>query len=157
MKQIAVLTSSALPLPALVAAAGDKAGFRLLEFFAAQIRNPNTRRAYARAAGDFFVWCGARESPTRSRFTSRHGSKRRRKPVRRPRASSSASPRYVICSIGLSSGRSCRRTRPAPYAGRVMPCAAGRRRCLIRWRCARFSRALTPRGKAGGLRTSLIP
>jgi hypothetical protein len=34
---------------ALVAAAGDCAGIRFLEFFAANIRNPHTRRAYARA------------------------------------------------------------------------------------------------------------
>ena len=44
-------------LPALVAAAGDRAGLRFLEFFAAAIRNPHTRRAYARAVGDFLAWC----------------------------------------------------------------------------------------------------
>ncbi|MBT2791940.1 tyrosine-type recombinase/integrase [Paraburkholderia strydomiana] len=43
--------------PALVAAAGERAGIRFLEFFASAIRNPHTRRAYARAAGDFLVWC----------------------------------------------------------------------------------------------------
>ncbi|MBM5619473.1 tyrosine-type recombinase/integrase [Burkholderia pseudomallei] len=30
---------------------------RFLEFFASAIRNPHTRRAYARAAEDFFAWC----------------------------------------------------------------------------------------------------
>jgi hypothetical protein len=35
-------------LPALIAAAGERAGMRFLEFFAANIRNPHTRRAYAR-------------------------------------------------------------------------------------------------------------
>ena len=30
---------------------------RTLEFFTAQIRNPNTRRAYARAASRFSTWC----------------------------------------------------------------------------------------------------
>ncbi|SEK13810.1 site-specific integrase [Paraburkholderia diazotrophica] len=30
---------------------------RFLEFFAPAIRNPHTRRAYARAAGDFLAWC----------------------------------------------------------------------------------------------------
>jgi site-specific recombinase XerD len=44
-------------VPALIASAGDQAGIRFLEFFAAAIRNPHTRRAYARAAGDFLVWC----------------------------------------------------------------------------------------------------
>lgn len=43
--------------PALVVAAGERAGVRFLEFFASAIRNPHTRRAYARAAGDFLAWC----------------------------------------------------------------------------------------------------
>lgn len=30
---------------------------RTVEFFTAQIRNPNTRRAYARAASRFSAWC----------------------------------------------------------------------------------------------------
>jgi site-specific recombinase XerC len=46
-------------LPALVAASGERAGLRFLEFFAAAIRNPHTRRAYARAASDFLAWCEA--------------------------------------------------------------------------------------------------
>jgi len=44
-------------LPALVAAAGERAGMRFLEFFASTIRNPHTRRAYARAVTDFLAWC----------------------------------------------------------------------------------------------------
>jgi hypothetical protein len=32
-------------VPAIVAAAGDRASLRFLEFFAANIRNPHTRRA----------------------------------------------------------------------------------------------------------------
>lgn len=44
-------------LPALIAAAGDRAQRRFLEFFAANIRNPNTRRAYVRAVGEFLEWC----------------------------------------------------------------------------------------------------
>lgn len=44
-------------LPALVASAGERAGVRFLEFFATAIRNPHTRRAYVRAAGDFLAWC----------------------------------------------------------------------------------------------------
>ena len=43
--------------PTLVAAAGERAGVRFLEFFASAIRNPHTRRAYARAAADFLTWC----------------------------------------------------------------------------------------------------
>jgi site-specific recombinase XerD len=44
-------------LPALVVATGDRARVRFLEFFAANIRNPHTRRAYARAVGGFLSWC----------------------------------------------------------------------------------------------------
>ena len=44
-------------VPALVACEGDAAAWRYIEFFTANIRNPNTRRAYARACGRFFSWC----------------------------------------------------------------------------------------------------
>jgi site-specific recombinase XerD len=46
-------------LPAIVTAAGDRAGILLLEFFASTIRNPHTRRAYGRAVADFLAWCEA--------------------------------------------------------------------------------------------------
>ena len=44
-------------VPTIVAALGDRAAWRYVEFFAANIRNPHTRRAYARAASGFFAWC----------------------------------------------------------------------------------------------------
>jgi hypothetical protein len=44
-------------VPALVGAAGERASVRFLEFFAANIRNPHTRRAYYRAAEEFLAWC----------------------------------------------------------------------------------------------------
>jgi site-specific recombinase XerD len=44
-------------VPALIADAGDAASWRYVEFFTANIRNPHTRRAYARACGRFFAWC----------------------------------------------------------------------------------------------------
>jgi site-specific recombinase XerD len=44
-------------VPALIVDAGDAAGWRYVEFFTANIRNPHTRRAYARACGRFFAWC----------------------------------------------------------------------------------------------------
>src|ERR1700691_459866 len=47
-------------VPALIADAGDPAAWRYLEFFTANIRNPNTRRAYARACQQFFAWCDER-------------------------------------------------------------------------------------------------
>jgi site-specific recombinase XerD len=46
-------------VPALIAAAGERASMRFLEFFAANIRNPHTRRAYYRAAEEFLTWCGS--------------------------------------------------------------------------------------------------
>jgi site-specific recombinase XerD len=44
-------------VPALIADAGDAADWRYVKFFTANIRNPHTRRAYARACGRFFAWC----------------------------------------------------------------------------------------------------
>jgi site-specific recombinase XerD len=49
--------SASPAVPALIAAAGDRASLRFLEFFAASIRNPHTRRAYGRAVADFVAWC----------------------------------------------------------------------------------------------------
>ncbi len=48
-------------LPAVIAAAGDKAAFHFVEFFTANIRNRNTRRAYARAAYAFMRFCDQHE------------------------------------------------------------------------------------------------
>ncbi len=56
MNQLVTINSQ-LPVPILVANAGDHAKYRYVDFFASAIRNPNTRRAYARAAGDFLAWC----------------------------------------------------------------------------------------------------
>jgi site-specific recombinase XerD len=44
-------------VPALIADLGDEAAWRYIEFFTANIRNPHTRRAYARACNRFFAWC----------------------------------------------------------------------------------------------------
>ncbi len=53
---LAVPPSGAL-LPSLIADAGDHAARRFLEFFTANIRNVNTRTAYAQAVGQFLRWC----------------------------------------------------------------------------------------------------
>ena len=42
-------------VPALIADLGEEAAWRYVEFFTANIRNPNTRRAYARACNRFFA------------------------------------------------------------------------------------------------------
>lgn len=49
-----------LSLPALFAGGGQREATRTAEFFAAQIRNPNTRRAYLRAVTSFSDFCEAR-------------------------------------------------------------------------------------------------
>jgi site-specific recombinase XerD len=56
-KLAAVTSRSGIVVPRVVASAGDKATRRFLEFFAATIRNKNTRMAYYRAVGQFFAWC----------------------------------------------------------------------------------------------------
>lgn len=43
-------------IPATIADAGENASYRFFEFFTVNIRNPNTRRAYHRAAMSFFAW-----------------------------------------------------------------------------------------------------
>ncbi len=47
-------------LPALITRAGEKAAWRFIEFFTANIRNKNTRGAYAHAVTEFFDWCEQR-------------------------------------------------------------------------------------------------
>ena len=47
-------------VPGLIADLGEQAGWRYIEFFTANIRNPNTRRAYVRACSRFFAWCEER-------------------------------------------------------------------------------------------------
>ena len=65
-------------VPALIADLGDEAAWRYVEFFTADIRNPNTRRAYARACNRFFPvvresWSDAGGNPTaRRRHLCRH-------------------------------------------------------------------------------------
>jgi site-specific recombinase XerD len=55
---------AAVRVPALIAASGKHASLRFLEFFAANIRNPHTRRAYGRAVAEFLTWCGEQDVPS---------------------------------------------------------------------------------------------
>src|SRR4051812_35123087 len=47
-------------LPMLISGAGKQAAWRFLEFFTVNIRNKNTRAAYAQAANTFLRWCEGR-------------------------------------------------------------------------------------------------
>ena len=64
MNQLAPLPSPGFPVPRPVAAVGERAGTRFLEFFAGNIRNAHTRRAYSRAVGEFLEWCADAGMPS---------------------------------------------------------------------------------------------
>jgi hypothetical protein len=49
--------TSEITLLALIAGAGERTAWRCLECFTVNIRNRNTREAYARAAAAFLRWC----------------------------------------------------------------------------------------------------
>ena len=63
---------SGVAVPGVIADLGDQAAWRYVEFFTANIRNPNTRRAYARACARFSAgaraesWCWPRSAHTTS-------------------------------------------------------------------------------------------
>lgn len=59
-------------LPALIAAADERARYRFLEFFTAAISNPHTRRAYGRAAADFLAWAEDRGVASLAAINSIH-------------------------------------------------------------------------------------
>jgi site-specific recombinase XerD len=48
--------ATGLPVPAMIASAGERARLRFIDFFTAHIRNPNTRAAYRVAVREFFGW-----------------------------------------------------------------------------------------------------
>jgi len=49
--------ASGLIVPRLIDETGEDGRRRFVEFFTANIRNPNTRKAYALAIGEFLAWC----------------------------------------------------------------------------------------------------
>lgn len=72
MPAVSRRSPSPLALPALIAAGDERGRMRFLEFFAVAIRNPHTRRAYARAAGAFLDWCTQRGVVTLSDIRPLH-------------------------------------------------------------------------------------
>ena len=53
----AAAAAAGMGLPALVHNTGDRAGWRFIDFFLAEISNVNTRMAYYRAVSRFLDWC----------------------------------------------------------------------------------------------------
>ena len=56
-RTLAIATCTGIVVPRVITGAGKHAARRFLEFFAATIRNKNTRMAYYRAVCSFFAWC----------------------------------------------------------------------------------------------------
>ena len=56
-RTLAVASRAGIVVPRVIAGAGEHAARRFLEFFAATIRNKNTRMAYYRAVCSFFACC----------------------------------------------------------------------------------------------------
>jgi site-specific recombinase XerD len=55
--ELIILDDTLNRVPALISHSGEHTASACLEFFTAHIRNPNTRRAYARTLSDFSDWC----------------------------------------------------------------------------------------------------
>ena len=107
---LAVAIRDGILVPRVIADAGDAAARRFLGFFAATIRNKNTRSAYYRAAEQFFVWCDRHRIGELADIEPLHvaayiegleiTTKTRGRQPQPSRRSSSTWPRFVCCSIG---------------------------------------------------------
>ena len=133
--------------PALVAAAGQRASYRFLEFFTAQIRNPHTRRAYARAATEFFDWLELRGVTQLTAIESVHVaayieqlSRARSAPTAKLRL---AALRHLFDWMVI--GQIMPTNPAAAVRGPRHIVRAARRPCSIRPRRASFSTRSTPR------------
>lgn len=58
--------------PGILASEPATSRQRFLEFFTAQIRNPNTRRSYIKAAVEFLAWCEVRDARSLDAITPIH-------------------------------------------------------------------------------------
>ena len=123
MGQLTVIGSTGgrrgVALPAIIAGAGKGARKRFLDFFTVNIRNPNTRAAYGRAAAAFLRWCDVRGIGALDQVEPVHvaedieGLGER---MTRPR-SSNISPVSACCSTGWSPARWFLLTRRTPSGG----------------------------------------
>lgn len=67
-----VTVSNAEILPVAIAKSTERVRTRFLEFFTTQIRNPNTRRSYVKAASEFLSWCDVRGAQSLDMITPIH-------------------------------------------------------------------------------------
>lgn len=79
MKEKGLISTSELGLsqgseavPAIIMSASERGAYRFLEFFAANIRNQNTRAAYYRNVCAFFRWCETRKITQLEEISSFH-------------------------------------------------------------------------------------
>jgi integrase len=132
MNQLVPITSTTLR--ALVAAAGERAGLRFLEFFTANVRSPHARRAYARAADEFLAWCVSVGVPSnRGRSAGACSDVDRGRHARARGAERQATARCNPPSVQLARYRSSRAAEPGRLGARAPArCGpAGRRWCSI--------------------------
>src|SRR5216684_9331041 len=59
-ENLPTIVGEMLVVPAFIADGGERAGYAFIDFFTAQIRNRNTRAAYAIAVRSFCAWCDAK-------------------------------------------------------------------------------------------------
>ena len=120
VQQAELVEASGGTIPALIAAAGEDAVTRFVEFFTANIRNKNTRRAYFRNAITFLRWCEERGitdlKAIKPVLVAAYVEDLRRRSRSRP--SSSTSRPSACSSTGSSSARSSPPTPPPPSAAR---------------------------------------
>jgi site-specific recombinase XerD len=109
-------------VPGIIADAGQRAARRFLEFFAATIRNRNTRAAYMVAVSRFFAWCEQHRIGELADIEPLHVAayiEMLGQNLRNPR-SSSTWQRSACCSTGWSPARSSPLILPTPCAVRNM-------------------------------------
>ena len=121
-------------VPVLITAAGERASTRFLEFFAANIRNPHTRRAYSRAAEEFLAWCAAVGVPSIAAVQPVHVATWIEKATRELAASSVKQRLAAIRHLfdWLVTGQVVPVTRLPQCADRRTRRAPARRQCLSR-------------------------
>ena len=124
MTDLTVIRNTGEPeLPALIAGAGERAAWRFLEFFTGNIRNKNTRAAYARAAGAFLRWCEGQGIGELGRVQPVHVAAYIEQ--LQGRRSAPTVKQHLACIRMLfdwlvSPARSCRRIRRSPSGDRVI-------------------------------------